>query len=429
MAIGRADLRYVVIYLGLPNLFFWLLGEFFYLARPLFVVDYIAVCIVSPLLIRRNSLLLFGVLFLGDLVFSFAPTYHLDGGDFVLNAYALLLMNWPIILLSVVVVLTFVVSYIFLLRGYFLLISIINLRQIAIVCFLGLLLLVLDVVNGSNVFTISQGKWHFVNQNIAGINFYKVVLAIENATITKSKQESVSGVETQGATSLLKNSLGIGSMSSRKILLVVVESYGSPVSDNLRLRLAEPFERPALKQRYEIRHGEVPFVGSTVSGEIRELCGQRITSPSNLNQVDFANCLPAILKKDGYETIAIHGFSSRMFGRNIWYPQLGFEKTLFVGDIETVGKTERCGHIFRGVCDSDVIKMIGNELVKSGTKRQFIYWLTLNTHLPVAFDTSLEKELNCVDMLGVNNCRIPDDRRDVLQTNGDGWRTSLSWSA
>jgi hypothetical protein len=29
----------------------------------------------------------------------------------------------------------------------------------------------------------------------------------------------------------------------------------------------------------------------------------------------------------------------------------------------------------------------------------------------------------------VNTCRIPDDLRDVLQTNGDVWRTSLSWLA
>lgn len=401
-------LRYVAIYLGLPNLFFLLLGVFFYLTRPLFVVDYVAVCIVSPLLSRRNISLFFGILFVVDFAFSLAPAYHLDGVEFALNACSILLMYWPVGLLSVMVIAASAACYKFFLQGYFLSVSRINLRQLAIVSMLGLFLLGLDMANGSNIYI--QSKWHLVNLNIAGGNLHKIALVTRNAFVSNSNEELAKVVEVRGATDLLRSSLGSGRGASNKILLVVVESYGSSISDKLRFRLAEPFERPALKRRYEIRHGEIPFLGSTVPGEIRELCGQRIASPSSLGRVDFANCLPMALRNEGYETIAIHGFSSHMFGRNSWYPQLGFEKIMFAGDIEAEGGVERCGHVFRGICDTHDVFLIKNELAKTGSKRQFIYWLTLNSHLPVAHDTALERDLDCPEMLGVGNdqdvCRL-----------------------
>ena len=42
-----------------------------------------------------------------------------------------------------------------------------------------------------------------------------------------------------------------------------------------------------------------------------------------------------------------------------------------------------CGPIFTGLCDDDVADWVGNVLAENGEKPLFLYWLTLNTHLPV----------------------------------------------
>lgn len=51
-----------------------------------------------------------------------------------------------------------------------------------------------------------------------------------------------------------------------------------------------------------------------------------------------------------------------------------------------------CGGVFAGACDTDVPAIIGDRLRKSGSKRNLIYWLTLNSHLPVPADRSLHTE-------------------------------------
>jgi phosphoglycerol transferase MdoB-like AlkP superfamily enzyme len=46
------------------------------------------------------------------------------------------------------------------------------------------------------------------------------------------------------------------------------------------------------------------------------------------------------------------------------------------------GGAEKCGGVFPGACDRDIPAMISERLKSSGGK-QFIYWLTLNSHIPV----------------------------------------------
>jgi hypothetical protein len=48
----------------------------------------------------------------------------------------------------------------------------------------------------------------------------------------------------------------------------------------------------------------------------------------------------------------------------------------------------RCPGVFPGACDRDVPRGIG-EALRTAHRPQFLYWLTLNTHLPVASSESL----------------------------------------
>jgi hypothetical protein len=98
-----------------------------------------------------------------------------------------------------------------------------------------------------------------------------------------------------------------------------------------------------------------------------------------------SSCLPNQLKSNGYTTIALHDFLGGMFEREEWYPKVGFDRKLF-GD-EIIKTTHRsCGAVFRGACDADlapVIADVSRQAARTG-KPRIIYWLTLNTHIPVA---------------------------------------------
>jgi phosphoglycerol transferase MdoB-like AlkP superfamily enzyme len=92
-----------------------------------------------------------------------------------------------------------------------------------------------------------------------------------------------------------------------------------------------------------------------------------------------------LLRSRGYTSIALHAFSGGMFEREKWYPEVGFDKELFGEDL--LKTTHRsCGGAFLGACDADLAPVITAEARQAakGGKPRFIYWLTLNTHIPVA---------------------------------------------
>jgi phosphoglycerol transferase MdoB-like AlkP superfamily enzyme len=114
---------------------------------------------------------------------------------------------------------------------------------------------------------------------------------------------------------------------------------------------------------------------------MRELCDTR-QPYLEFSKANGTSCLPARLRMLGYTTMAVHAFHHSMFERDEWYPVIGFEKEVF-GE-KLMNMTHRlCGNAFRGVCDADLPPVIAQQAALS-KKPKFIYWLTLNTHIPVA---------------------------------------------
>lgn len=176
----------------------------------------------------------------------------------------------------------------------------------------------------------------------------------------------------------------------RHVMIVVVEAMGLPTEPALRARLDAIWTRPELAERFEISQGSTTFFNSTTKGEIRELCQRwgdypEITSPD-------PDCLPAILARRGYATHAYHGFSPKFFDRDRWYPLIGFERMSFRDQLEAQG-AGHCPNVFPGACDRDIPRLIGRDLA-AAKQPQFVYWLTLNSHLPVVANAQLRTE-NC----------------------------------
>ncbi|WP_298669484.1 sulfatase-like hydrolase/transferase [uncultured Sphingomonas sp.] len=186
----------------------------------------------------------------------------------------------------------------------------------------------------------------------------------------------------------------------RDLILVIVESLGQPHDPATAARLIERWKRADIAARYDFTQGTAPYFGSTTSAEMRALCGRWGNYAEVMEKRD-KGCLPARLRKAGYATLALHSFDGAFFDRARWYPNMGFERRLFRDDLIRRGAAS-CPGVFPGACDRDVPGIIYREL-KADPRPQFIYWLTVNSHLPVPIS----------EALNTGTCRadLPDEVR------------------
>ena len=169
----------------------------------------------------------------------------------------------------------------------------------------------------------------------------------------------------------------------RNVVMVMVESLGYLRDPEARARIAAPLYDPALAGAYTVTDGHASYFGSTTAGEMRELCNTRTFYRDYVVQ-DTGQCLPDRLARRGYSTLAVHGFAGRMFERDLWYPIVGFDRALFRQELLKASH-HRCGGTFRGACDSELAPLLtaGARSASPDGRPRFVYWLTLNSHVPV----------------------------------------------
>ena len=182
----------------------------------------------------------------------------------------------------------------------------------------------------------------------------------------------------------------------RNLVLIIVESLGVPATnaEMQKLLFRAYKDSPAVAALYDLKQGQSLYYNSTTAGEVRELCGRWGDYYDLLDKPD-TNCMPAVLGRKGYDTIAMHSFTSTFFERGKWYPNVGFQTRLFDKDLQKVG-AEKCGGVFAGACDRDIPVQIAYRL-KAAKKPTFLYWLTLNSHLPVPPGLNLNTD-KCAQM-------------------------------
>jgi Sulfatase len=179
------------------------------------------------------------------------------------------------------------------------------------------------------------------------------------------------------------------------VVLVLVESWGKSRTADLEAAIVRPYADESLSERYTVSQGTVPFHGATLNGEARELCGSAMgigllaASASQLK-----GCLPAKMNGMGYHSMAVHGYSGRMFDRSEWYSKIGFNETWFREGLERSG-LPICPGPFPGTCDAAASVWIGDQLHKNFDSPQFIYWVTLNSHLPVPISNMVASPPAC----------------------------------
>lgn len=176
----------------------------------------------------------------------------------------------------------------------------------------------------------------------------------------------------------------------RHLIIVLVEALGVPLNPGEKALFEADWNRPEWRSRYDVTRGAVPYHGSTTSGELRELCGIW----GDYHSVDFGqlDCLPERYARAGYRAEALHGFDGGFFDRTAWWPRLGFAKVNFGDDLLAQG-AEPCGGVFPGACDNSVLPLLAQRL-RGAKQPQLLYWVTLNSHLPVLADPALGTD-NC----------------------------------
>lgn len=179
------------------------------------------------------------------------------------------------------------------------------------------------------------------------------------------------------------------------VVLVVVESWGLANDMQVRNALVAPYKDAQVQGKYRIVEGTVPFFGSTVPGEVRELCGNEMGfHVEDMSAKELGRCIPNELDALGYHTVAVHGMDGHMFRRSDWYPKVGFQEEKF-RDYFRAHKFPSCPGAFRGTCDASIAGWIGSRLKAKGDMPEFIHWVTLNSHLPVPVPTRLKHPASC----------------------------------
>lgn len=257
------------------------------------------------------------------------------------------------------------------------------------------MLVVVDIGNGTNTYGLFTHLPFYTRiQRVAVNPVNSGLLASDPAAFlptrhkpTMAKADSASRI----ALGLWRR-LPVRGTDGTNIALVLVESWGQ-IDDRpaLTRAIVAPLLTRKIAARYDVRLGSIGFRGSTTSAELRELRGLRGSYRDLFNLPRF-RCLPDTFHAMGYDVTGMHGFHGDMFDRTSWWPYLGIQRHVFMDDLRRVGNVRTCGTAFPGVCDEDLIRAAADRLRSS---HQFVYALTLNSHLPLGEVRNVATSLWC----------------------------------
>lgn len=364
------------------NLPFFLLGFWYSFSRPLINVEVLAPILLirsSPYLALCSFFILWGIEFIAissSIYWFRTPLEYLESSRYLHNISITHLMRPNIVIgaISFIIICSILIyisrrSILSHFPAWRVLIS----HLIAVNAVVALI----DISNGSSMFS-KNGVLHYPI-NIAGAPVFK---------LTKNVIQVIAEDNVPGGFAQLKSNESmrqfiafddlLRSNKSRSIVLIIVESLGIHNSERVKSALLETlYDQDVKSIGYKLFLGKIPFRGSTTYAELRELCGL-YGYYGNLTENHTDLCLPKIAYQNGWTVSGLHGFHGSMFNRRHWWTHLGINNILFLEDFPK--EAPKCGGAFAGVCDRYVISK-AFDIASSG--RQFVYALTLNSHLPL----------------------------------------------
>lgn len=374
---GRSSLWLLAVVVVLPNVVPWVIGAVWVLPRPMLNLDYAVVALLHPWLGASGVGVLVALFSLIDL--GVAGAYHFHGNPAALIQAAPDALHLP---------LSLTLPYALVLGG----------AAVGVGWVVYRLIRRLPTRSGPNLaaagaaFLLSLVLTPLVPGSLRGERAVALGDFLDNAVLPAAamatEYHGLIASHVQAASTPLFEAFDRGDSLPPRVVLIVFESWGRFLDATLDSLATMGLDTAGLDSLYDVDRGEAPQYGSTVKGELRELCRGRSGSVRpDVALLPVAQCLPELFEGRGYRTMAFHGFLPEFFDREDWWPGLGFDSVEFRDDIASALDTRRtCGGAFEGICDTDVARLLGRELSTSesagGPKRLFLYWLTLNAHPP-----------------------------------------------
>lgn len=389
--------RGLAAYLVLPNLIFVLLGMEVLVNRSLINADYLLVWIAACHLPRRTVLVLYGGVFFLDLVLSTESIYYFDTQVTILAARDLIASNplpaYPIAGVALLCALWVLLAD----RAPAAPQADISLRSQVLI---GLAALVISGASAVRSFGYFRGHYdtHW-SDAIAGSAMVELGRALTDLALSSGQDPEYRPASDAATVAMLREFSNPWRAAPRyNIVLVLVESEGLLKNAADMRRLYAPLIGPAIASRYAVKTGVLHFEGATMSGELRTLCQIYVPHPNPAELPPLQGCLPNLLRKLGYETASYHGFRAYFYERPLWYPAAGLQRRYFAEQLEPRAPAPQahCGGFFDGVCDMWIAEQIERELLAAAKQPKFIYWLTLDSHLPIDHALAENSGFDCV---------------------------------
>ncbi|MDZ7283026.1 hypothetical protein N4G62_13425 [Sphingomonas sanguinis] len=404
-------LLYTAVFFVLPNVPYWFWLNNLAPTRAVINIDYLVLGIFSVFFSRKYVVPLYIILCVVDAFVFVSKLYHFSPREFV---YSTSYIRYsPVGLANSLSVGTFITLVLFV-------ISILVIRKIAL-CkdifisgFLAILLTVtifLDFISGSNTVPLFTRLPFYSRVQRIGINpANSGVFGLDIYSFLPNRSKPVM-TNVPSASRIAIGKLAKYDGSGRNVAIVLVESWGKiENNEDFTDIIARPlFSQPILK-KYRVDRGSIPFHGSTTNAELRELCGL-YGNYRDIFTVHPKNCLPKLFGDMGYQTTGLHGFYADMFDRISWWPIVGIKHKIFLNDFKGI---RRCGTAFPAVCDDYLVDKMGDTLTKT---HQFVYALTINSHLPLPDELDNGSGLRCFEFSKLSDnapCVLAQKIRRVL---------------
>jgi phosphoglycerol transferase MdoB-like AlkP superfamily enzyme len=363
---------------------FGLVGLFIFLPRSIVYYEY-ALVLGCLLLFKRPvyAYIAFLFIFLLDLLNLFSSSYLFSIGEFLSNLkYASLFSLSIVHVFAFFVLLVYCAFVYYVLKRYSPRIKAERTGFLFIILFFYALIFSIDLYNGSSKFVETDKIFRFTKKNISSFLSKEYYYFINQNLYNDRSVPSALTKKEESATQV--NLLGD---DSNKQLLIIMESWGLPNDSAFHAMFQKTISSLATQRQFKPFWGQTKFRGSTTAAEMRELVSAKGSYKYFFNLKSSESQFPSIFDKKktaGYETYGFHSFTGKMFARGNWWYNIGLEHIFFRDDIlaANIVNTNQldAGTPFPSVKDEQMFDYMVQQT--KGSKRKFVYLLTVNTHLP-----------------------------------------------
>jgi hypothetical protein len=369
-----------LLILVVPNILCWVIQTRVFMSRGIFVLEYLVLACFYPIISRKLFLVLWAVFALYDIFFASSSMLFMDFFEIIhaLTKFPNLStgdwLKWAALL----------IVFIAITLGLFNLLERYNrVYPFLRVKFLWPLivgLLVVDFFNGQGA-TEKSVKLYDINANIVSTPVMTFCVAARNVMLSPKAQKEK--VEYLGSLAHTVFAQQPDSAICKKEVLVLVESWGLIKDSALQHEILLPVYQMKANSWYRLREGHTRYKYLTQAGEYREITGYLFHSYQL--QQDWVKQKSIFIKKqqEGFRVIGLHGNTSLFYRRNEYWPAMGIHESWFAEDFRRSGMA-LCGNVlFRGICDTSLNTWLLNKMSSQPDRKEFYYWVTLTTHLPL----------------------------------------------